>query len=99
MSENAASFTAVSLTVHDTTASLAFYRRLGMVIPEESVWPSNDVGYHVAIELANGLALELDSVAMTKSFDPGWTQSADPSREVLVFSLPRAPRSMSATRT
>jgi catechol 2,3-dioxygenase-like lactoylglutathione lyase family enzyme len=88
MTKNDASITAVSLTVSDMTASLAFYRRLGLVIPEESVWPANDAGHHVAVTLASGLAFELDSVAMTKSFDPGWTQPPGPSRDVLVLSMP-----------
>ncbi|MEX2159441.1 MAG: VOC family protein [Dehalococcoidia bacterium] len=88
MTENAPSLTAVSLTVSDMSASLAFYRGLGLEVPEASVWPSTDAGHHVAVTLANGFVLELDIVAMTKSFDPGWTQPSGPSAAVFVYSLP-----------
>ena len=62
----------ISLVVSDMAASLAFYRRLGVDIPENSVWLQNGVGHHVTVKMPNGFNLDFDSAAMTKAYDPAW---------------------------
>ena len=62
----------ISIVVSDMAATLAFYRRLGVDIPEDSVWLTNGVGHHVTVKLANDFNLDFDSEAMTKGYDPAW---------------------------
>lgn len=78
----------IHLTVKDMEASLAFYRRLGLEIPEETVWKSGGVGHHVAVKMPGGFSLEFDSVALTRSYDTGWQEPSTPSAAVVSFSLP-----------
>lgn len=78
---------AVTLTVRDVAASIAFYRKLGVAIPDDSAWVVDGKPHHVAVHLENGLGFELDSIALTKGFDTDWTQADGPSRNVLVFNV------------
>lgn len=55
----------VGLAVRDMAASIAFYRRLGLDLPE-----GED---HVEATLPGGLRFALDSVEVVRRFDPGWT--------------------------
>jgi len=73
----------VNLFVKDMPAALAFYRRLGLAIPE-----GFEGRPHVAIALSNGLTLELDTVELTRSYDIGWQEPAGGSRTVFQFLLP-----------
>jgi uncharacterized glyoxalase superfamily protein PhnB len=50
------------------SATLAFYRRLGLDIPE-----SADHEPHVDIELPGGMRLAWDTEETILSFDPGWS--------------------------
>jgi catechol 2,3-dioxygenase-like lactoylglutathione lyase family enzyme len=88
MSNDGLSFGGVTLIVKDMAASLGFYRKLGLSIPAESVWPAEGIQHHVGVDLPGGGRLELDSVAMTRSFDSGWQEAGPSSRNVLSFSLP-----------
>jgi uncharacterized glyoxalase superfamily protein PhnB len=45
---------------------------LGVEITPDAAWPSEEVPHHVRVELPGGLSLEIDSVAMTESFDGPW---------------------------
>lgn len=59
----------IGLVVEDMAASLAFYRRLGLDIPEGS-----DNEPHVEATLPNGLRFGWDTVATVRSFMPDWTK-------------------------
>ena len=48
--------------------SLAFYRRLGLDIPQ-----SADSEGHVDLSLPGGLRMSWDTVEVIRSFDAGWT--------------------------
>jgi len=80
--------TGVNLVVRDMAATLAFYRCLGLLIPDDAVWPAGGSAHHVEVKEAGGPSLGLDSVAMTKGYDPGWQAPSGPSRNVIMFSLP-----------
>ncbi len=67
---------ALSLTVSDMSASLVFYRRLGVMIPNEAIFSLDGAGHHVALEMPGGFAFELDSSAMTRSYFPTWSPGA-----------------------
>ncbi|WP_163504904.1 VOC family protein [Fodinicola acaciae] len=58
----------VQIVTNDIDASLAFYRRLGLAVPEDLTDKS-----HVAYELPGGMSISWDPVETVKSFDPDFT--------------------------
>jgi prepilin-type processing-associated H-X9-DG protein len=58
----------IELVVSDMATTLAFYRRLGMDIPETA-----DAEPHVDVELPGGMRLAWDTEDTIRSFDPGWS--------------------------
>ena len=83
--------TGVGLVVEDMAASTAFYRRLGLDIPEDSIYAENGVGHHLEVPMGNGFGLEVDSLELTHRFDPGWPDGAGGGTTVpvaLMFSVP-----------
>ncbi|MCT7352117.1 VOC family protein [Streptomyces sp. 15-116A] len=62
-----ARFDAIGLVVSDMSASVAFYRRLGLTFPEDS-----ETQGHVEAELPGGLRLLLDTEDVVRSFHPDW---------------------------
>ncbi|GAA2368722.1 VOC family protein [Streptomyces carpaticus] len=61
-------FDLIGLITGDLAASLAFYRRLGLDIPDTD--PDTP---HVEARLPGGLRLAWDTVATITSFQPDWT--------------------------
>ena len=59
------------LVVTDMAASLAFYRRLGLEIPDEA-----DSQPHVEVSLPGGLRMAWDTIDTIRSFDPDWQPPA-----------------------
>ena len=74
---------ALSLFVKNMTETLAFYRRLGLVIPE-----GVEQSPHVAVEFPGGTALEFDTIEMTKAYDRAWREPTGGSRDTFQFLLP-----------
>jgi uncharacterized glyoxalase superfamily protein PhnB len=70
----------IGLVVADMGTSLAFYRRLGVDIPEAA-----DTQPHVEAVLPGGLRLAWDTVDTIRSFDAGWTPPAGSHRIALAF--------------
>ncbi|WP_078508969.1 VOC family protein [Streptomyces zinciresistens] len=60
-------FDAIGLVVADMAASVAFYRRLGLVFPEGA-----ESEPHAEAALGGGPRLLLDTEASVRSFHPGW---------------------------
>jgi uncharacterized glyoxalase superfamily protein PhnB len=58
---------AFGLVVSDLTASLAFYRRLGLDVPATAGGEG-----HVELPLPGGMRLMIDTVETIRSFDPTW---------------------------
>ena len=58
---------AIGLVVTDMAATLAFYRRLGLHIPEEA-----DSTTHVEVALTGGLRLTFDTTELMTSFDSSY---------------------------
>lgn len=67
--ENMATLNAIGIVVSDMKKALAFYRLLGLEIPEPA--ESED---HVGITLPGGMQLMWDPEELVKSFDPDWTR-------------------------
>lgn len=73
-------FAVIGLVVSDLTASVAFYRRLGLEFP-----PGAEEQPHVEAELPGGLVLALDTEATVRSFHPAWRAPAGGGRAGLAF--------------
>jgi catechol 2,3-dioxygenase-like lactoylglutathione lyase family enzyme len=69
----------VELVVSDMTATLAFYRRLGLDIPAEA-----DSQPHVDAEFG-GLRIAFDTEDVVRSFDPNWVAPKEGHRMALAF--------------
>ena len=75
-------FFGVHITVADMAAALDFYRRVGLVVPDDA-----DGETHVEVDLGNGQHLAFSNVALTRAYDPGWREPARPPSSVLQFQL------------
>ncbi|MDI3390127.1 VOC family protein [Streptomyces sp. B-S-A8] len=73
-------FDVISLVVSDMSASLAFYRRLGLEFPEGA-----EQLPHVEAPLPGGLRFALDSEATVRSFHPDWQPPPSGGRAALAF--------------
>ena len=69
----------VEIVVRDMAASLAFYRRLGVEIPE-----GKDGEPHVETRVG-GLRVAWDTVDVIRSFDPEWEEPSGGHRIALAF--------------
>jgi catechol 2,3-dioxygenase-like lactoylglutathione lyase family enzyme len=79
----------LDIVARDLDASIAFYRQLGLEIPESKVWRTATGAHHVDLDLPNGFVLHIDSAALAKHFDTGWRDGSDRrGRVVIGFSLP-----------
>ncbi|WP_330460527.1 VOC family protein [Streptomyces sp. NBC_00820] len=73
-------FAVIGVVASDLAASLAFYRRLGLVFPDGA-----EAQPHVEAELPGGLVLALDTEETMRSFHPGWRPPAGGGRVALAF--------------
>ena len=82
----------INLVCGDLDASLAFYRRLGVEIPDDRVWRTPTGGHHVsaADESADrSIAFDLDSTAFAQRWNAGWKDRADLKGRIVVgFGVP-----------
>ncbi|HEY1323255.1 MAG TPA: VOC family protein [Streptosporangiaceae bacterium] len=84
MSESAPDLHMLNLVVADMRASLDFYRRLGVAVPD-----SDEVaGPHVQLRLPGGFSLELDTAESARLWHAGWRADPASARVVTGFSLP-----------
>jgi uncharacterized glyoxalase superfamily protein PhnB len=78
----------LDLVVRDMESTLAFYRALGVRIPEEAVWRTATGAHHVDIKMPGGLILHFDSAALARVYDRGWREpSGTGTRTVLSFKV------------
>jgi len=79
----------VDLVVRDMDAAIAFYRALGVDIPESAIWRTPSGVHHVHVTMLSGLTLHFDSAALAKVYNRGWTQpTGTGTRSVLSFKVP-----------
>lgn len=64
-------FAVIGLVASDMATTLAFYRRLGLVFPEDA-----EDQPHVEAELPGGLHLAIDTEETIRSFHAGWRPPA-----------------------
>jgi uncharacterized glyoxalase superfamily protein PhnB len=78
----------VDLVVRDMDATIAFYRALGVEIPEQAIWRTSSGIHHVDLEMPGGLVLHFDSPELTKHYDRGWrAPTGTGTRNVLSFKV------------
>jgi uncharacterized glyoxalase superfamily protein PhnB len=80
-----AKFNQVNLVVRDMHESLAFYRRLGLDIPQSGVWESGGHGHHAKAESDDDVDLEFDSVKLAHAYNRGF--AAERGRVVIGVAL------------
>ena len=72
-----------NLVVNDMAATVAFYRRLGLTIPDATPeWTS----HHRSASMPDGIDLDFDSADFARVWDQGWARTAG--MGVLGFALP-----------
>ena len=75
----------VNLVVRNMEATVAFYRLLGLQIPDAEIWRDGD-GAHASVKFPNGVDLEFDSPAFAAAYNAGWSEDgAGSGRVVLTF--------------
>lgn len=63
----------LNLVVRDAEATVAFYRTLGLDIPDAKLWKADgSAQHHIGLELANGFGLDFDSPTLAKIYNAGW---------------------------
>jgi catechol 2,3-dioxygenase-like lactoylglutathione lyase family enzyme len=84
VSDSAPDLHMVNLVVNDMAASLDFYRRLGIAVPEGA----DADGAHIQLRMPGGFSLELDTAESARLWHAAWR--ADPAGVSIVvgFSLP-----------
>lgn len=78
-----ATLDAFGIVVSDLAASLAFYRALGLPVPEGA-----ETGPHAEVVLAGGVRLMFDTEDVARSLHPDWTPPVSDGRIGLACSLP-----------
>lgn len=76
----------LNIVARDFDATLAFYRRLGVAVPDGASSPEGI--RHAEVTLANGFVLEFDNLALARTYNAAWRKPAGSSRALIGFSLP-----------
>jgi len=74
----------LNVVASDIDASIAFYRRLGLDVPDGG---DHDRIRHVEIEMAGGVHLDLDNETLARVYNAGWRQPDGGRRALLGFSV------------
>ena len=78
----------LNLVVRDMEASIAFYRAVGLGVPDEAIWRTQSGAHHVVMRMPDGFELALDSYPLAAEYNAGWRPVSDPgSRMVMSFRL------------
>jgi uncharacterized glyoxalase superfamily protein PhnB len=80
-------FHQLNIVSGDTEASVAFYRRLGVDIPDQAVWRTPSGVHHVGARGAadgSGFGLDIDSTAFAAMWNSGWRGRGDLRGRVVV---------------
>jgi uncharacterized glyoxalase superfamily protein PhnB len=84
MSEISPDLHMLNVIVGDMPASLAFYRRLGVAVPDGEAEP----GAHVQLRMPGGFSLELDTAESVRIWHAGWRADQASTGVVIGFALP-----------
>lgn len=73
---------AVGVVVSDLSRAIAFYRRLGLVFPEDADAEGHG---HAEATLSGGIRFMLDTEETIRSFDPDWAPPSGGHRVAVAF--------------
>jgi uncharacterized glyoxalase superfamily protein PhnB len=77
----------VNIVSGDMEASMAFYRRLGIAVPEQAIWRTASGAHHANMQ-SGQFGLDLDSTTFAQIWNTGWHGRGDlKGRVVLGFRL------------
>jgi catechol 2,3-dioxygenase-like lactoylglutathione lyase family enzyme len=74
----------INVVVADMAASVEFYRRLGVAVPDDV----DGAGVHAQLRMPSGFSLELDTAASARIWHAGWRADPRSVRIVIGFALP-----------
>jgi uncharacterized glyoxalase superfamily protein PhnB len=74
----------IDLVVRDMEAAIAFYRALGVEIPEPAIWRTATGAHHVDITMPGGLIVHFDSAPLAKVYDRGWRAPSGPGTRIVL---------------
>ena len=63
-----------SSSLINMAATLAFYRALGVQIPDEAIWRTSTGIHHVHFTMPSGLIIHFDSPRLAASYNTGWRE-------------------------
>ena len=82
----------INLVSGDLNASIAFYRRLGLEIPDAAVWRTPTGGHHASAadqSADQAIGFDLDSTVFAQCWNSGWKGRTDlRGRVVIGFGVP-----------
>jgi catechol 2,3-dioxygenase-like lactoylglutathione lyase family enzyme len=87
MKESRPKLNQLNIVASDPGASLQFYRRLGVEIPEHFIWRTPTGTHHAGAEGAGNteaIDLEIDSVPFARIWNRGWSARAELAGRVVV---------------
>lgn len=76
----------LNIVARDFAATLDFYRRLGVNVPDGFASPEGI--RHAEVTLSNGFVLEFDNLALARVYNAAWRTPAGSGRALIGFSLP-----------
>ena len=74
----------LNVVVRDMEASVEFYRRLGVAVPDDV----DGTGHHAQLRMPSGFSLELDTAASARIWHAGWRADPGSVRIVIGFARP-----------
>jgi uncharacterized glyoxalase superfamily protein PhnB len=80
-------FDQLNIVSGDVEASVAFYRRLGVAIPEDYVWRTSTGPHHVSAQrdqTGSEAVLDIDSAAFARVWNAGWRGASNLAGRVVV---------------
>lgn len=64
----------LNLVVRNMEKSIAFYRLIGLDIPDRAIWSTPSGVHHVVMRMPDGFELALDSYALARVYNAGWRE-------------------------
>lgn len=64
----------IDIVVRDMDATLAFYRALGVEIPDEAIWRTATGIHHIDITMPSKLIVHFDSPRLAVAYNTGWRE-------------------------
>lgn len=87
MSDDGLRFSGLDLVCDDVEATIAFYRLLGVAIPDDALWRGGGRVHHVHGSTIGECELELHSPALAAEYHAGYRDAPTPGGTMLTFGV------------